>query len=164
VATAVVEQLRAEHRPGRPPRRIVVLPTLTPVQGLAALAVHDPDAGFDAAVAAMSAAAGHVRCGSVRVGLDATSTAAGPTRPGDLLGLVDNGVVAAGTSVEDVTAAVVARLLAGGGELVTAVLGADAPAGLDAALTRVLGRSQGVVEVQVLDGGQPGDLVLLGVE
>src|SRR3712207_7026528 len=94
---------------------MVVLPTLTPVQGLAALAVHDPEADFDAAVATMSAAAGHVRHAAVRLADDGTG----------VLGLVAGEVLERGESADVVTQRVVGRLLAGGGDLLTLVLGAE---------------------------------------
>jgi dihydroxyacetone kinase-like predicted kinase len=129
---ALLQRLRSEHRLGHPVRRLVLLPTLAQVQGLAALAVHDPEADTDTAVAAMSAAAGHARYASVRPADDA--------------------------------ARVADRLLAGGGELLTVVLGAEAPAGLGDALTAHVAERHPEVEVQVLDGGQPDALVLLGSE
>ena len=53
-----------------PGRRVAVIPTTAQVQGLAALAVHEPSADFDSAVVAMSATAGTrpARCGDDRRG------------------------------------------------------------------------------------------------
>ena len=56
------------------------------------------------------------------------------------------------------------RLLGGGGELVSVVLGVDAPAGLAAALTDHLAEAWPFVEVQVHHGGQPHYPLLVGVE
>jgi dihydroxyacetone kinase-like predicted kinase len=122
------------------------------VQALAALAVHDPAADFDAAVAAMSAAAGHVRHGAVEVSPD-----------GDLLGMVDGAVVLTGATPAEAAGRVASRLLAAGGELLTLVVGADAPEDLVAELERHVGAAFPAVEVQVLPGGQP-DVLALGVE
>ncbi|MFL6064599.1 MAG: DAK2 domain-containing protein [Friedmanniella sp.] len=154
-AGPLLQQLRSEHRHGRA-RRLVVLPTLAQVQGLAALAVHDPEADLDAAVATMSAAAGHARHGAVR-----------PTRsagPGELVGVVDGEVVEHGHRVAEVAGRVADRLLAAGGELLTVVLGADAPPGLAGELTERCRQRHPLVEVQVLEGGQRDELVLLGSE
>ena len=151
-ARALLQRLRADHRAARPGRRWAVLPTVAPVPVLAALAVHEPQADFDSALAAMSAAAGHVRHGSVRL-VDGRVTA-----------LVDAEVVATGDEPAAVAGRLADRLLASGGELLTAVLGADAPAGLAAELGRQLAEGHPDLEVQVLDGGQAGELVLLGAE
>src|SRR5205823_334404 len=47
----------------RDARRIAVIPSAAQIQGLAAVAVHEPAADFDSVVAAMSRAAGHARQG-----------------------------------------------------------------------------------------------------
>ena len=161
-ATHLVARLRAE-RAGRG-RHLVVIPTVAQVQGLAALAVHEPEADFDSAIAAMGAAAGHARHGLVTVAETATTTGAAPCDVGDVLGLVDGECVEVGEDVAAVAARVAERLLTAGGELLTVVLGADAPAGLAGTLTDAVGRHPRAVEVQVLDGGQPRHPVLLGAE
>ena len=58
----------------------------------------------------------------------------------------------------------VARLLGGGGELVSLVLGADAPDELATVLTDHLATAWPFVEVQVHSGGQPHYPLLVGVE
>jgi DAK2 domain fusion protein YloV len=161
-ATHLVARLRGE-RAGRS-RHLVVIPTVAQVQGLAALAVHDPDADFDTAVAAMGAAAGHARHGAVTVAETAALTVAGRCEVGDVLGVVDGDPVEIGSDLTAVATRVAARLLASGGELLTLVLGAGAPATLPDALAAWLRERPGAVEVQVLDGGQPRYPVLLGAE
>jgi DAK2 domain fusion protein YloV len=161
-ATHLVARIRAE-RTGRS-RHLVVIPTVAQVQGLAALAVHDPDADFDAAVAAMGAAAGHARHGAVTVAESAAMTMAGRCEIGDVLGVVDGDFVEIGRDVTEVAGRIAGRLLAAGGELLTVVLGAEAPAGLVDALAARVRRHPGAVEVQVIDGGQVRYPVLLGSE
>ncbi|SDS19450.1 hypothetical protein SAMN04488543_1253 [Friedmanniella luteola] len=161
-ATHLVARLRGE-RAGRG-RHLVVIPTLAQVQGLAALAVHEPDADFDAAVAAMGAAAGHARHGAVTVAESAAMTMAGRCEVGDVLGVVDGDFVEIGRDVTVVATRVAERLLASGGELLTVVLGADAPGTLAAALRTWARRHPVPLEVQVLEGGQPRYPVLLGAE
>lgn len=160
----LVARRRADPRPSRPHRRMAVIPTVAQVQGLAALAVHDPEADFDTAVTAMSAAAGHARHGAVTVAESDTRTMAGRSVPGEVLGVVEGDFVEVGDRLLEVAWRVVERLLAGGGELLTLVLGADAPRALAAELTS-RGREQVAgLEVQVIDGGQARYLLLVGVE
>ena len=161
-ATHLVAGLRSE-RTGRN-RHLVVIPTVAQVQGLAALAVHEPDAEFDADVAAMGAAAGHARHGAVTVAESAAMTMAGRCEVGDVLGVVDGDFVEIGRDVNSVAGRVAGRLLAVGGELLTVVLGAEAPPGLVEAVTARVRRHPSAVEVQVIDGGQPRYPVLLGLE
>ena len=85
-------------------------------------------------------------------------------RGGDVLGVVDGDFVEIGTDVTEVAVRVTARLLAAGGELLTVVLGAEAPPGLPDVLAAEARRRSGPVEVQVVEGGQLRYPVLLGSE
>src|SRR5581483_593374 len=110
VADAAAEIARAEGC------RVAVLPTRSPVQGLAALAVHDPDRRFDEDVIAMTAAAGATRWGEVTHAVREAHTSVGICRPGDVLGLVDGDVVTIGRDVYAVGEEVLDLLLAASGE------------------------------------------------
>ncbi|MFI6815523.1 DAK2 domain-containing protein [Nonomuraea sp. NPDC050328] len=140
---------------------VSVLPTKATVQGLAALAVHDPLRRFDDDVVAMTDAAGHTRYGHVTVATRAAFTSAGVCRPGDVLGLIDGDVADLGPDLAEVAIRVVNRMVSGGGELITLVTGADAPPGLAREIEERLGP---LVEVTVHEGGQGVYPLLIGVE
>jgi dihydroxyacetone kinase-like predicted kinase len=145
-------------------RSATVVPTRSPVQGLAALAVHDPGRRADDDAVAMSAAAAATRYAEVtRASFDAL-TSAGPCRAGDVLGLIDDDVATIGDDVDAVARELLDRMLIGGGELVTIVVGADAPATLGASLGDYLHATRPAVEMVVHDGGHPAYPVMLGVE
>ncbi len=144
--------------------RVAVIPTRAQVQGLAALAVHDPGRSFDDDVVHMSAAAGQTRDGAVTVATRQAMTTAGPCEPGDVLGVVAGDFALVGADAFAVTVQVVERLLAGSGELVTVLAGAAAPPGLVERVQRHVGAQRPDVDVQVHDGGQAGYLLLLAVE
>ncbi len=161
-AQAVANQVAGEaHRLGV---KVSVVPTRSPVQALAALAVRDPRRRFEDDVIAMAEAAGACRYAEVcQAGRDAL-TVAGPCRTGDVLALVEGEVHLIGTDLVDTCVALVDRMLGGGGELVTLLVGADAPDGLaDAVRTHIAGRWP-FVEVQAYPGGQPRYPLLVGVE
>ena len=158
IASHLADQLRAQGR------RIAVIPTVAQVQGLAAIAVHEPTADFDSAVVAMSTAAGHTRQGAVTIAESSAMTMAGRCRPGDVLGVVEGDFVVIGTSVVEVGWQVVERLLSAGGELVTLVSGATAEPELVAELTHRTQRGHDGVDVEVLVGGQGRYPLLIGVE
>ncbi|TDC20129.1 DAK2 domain-containing protein [Streptomyces sp. 8K308] len=143
--------------------RAAVVPTRSPVQGLAALAVHAPERRFDEDVVAMTAAARATRFGEVDVAERQSWTMAGVCQAGDVLGLVDGDVVLIGHDPAEVAGDVLERMLAGGGELVTLVLGATAPAGLADRLTEQVRRGHLGVDTVVCAGGQSAPL-LIGVE
>ena len=143
---------------------VAVVPTRSVLQGLAALAVADADRALADDVGSMAAAAGATRTGEVTVAVREAATMAGICRPGDVLGLVEGDVVVLGSDLEAVARELLDRMLAGGGELVTVVTGAQAPEGVDARLAAYLSSSHPEVEVVAYDGGQPHYPILLGVE
>ena len=143
---------------------VVVLRTVSPVQGLAALAVHDPTRRAGDDVVAMAEAAAATRCGELTVAAGEALTWAGRCQPGDVLGLVDGEVVLIGSDPVSVGRALVLRMLSAGGELVTALLGACAPAELAGELAAELRRAHPEVEFAVHHGGQPAAPLLVGVE
>ncbi|GAB3769568.1 hypothetical protein FB382_002436 [Nocardioides ginsengisegetis] len=104
--------------------RVAVVPTQAQVQGLAALAVHEPGRSFDQDVLEMTATARHARHGAVTVAAKQAITMAGPCEPGDVLGVIAGDFAVIGDDLERVATDVLDRLLGGGGELVTIVAGA----------------------------------------
>jgi hypothetical protein len=144
--------------------RVSVLPTRAQVQGLAAIAVHQPGPDFDEDLVRMSAAAGGCRDGAVTVAARDAMTTAGPCRTGDALGVVQGDFVVVGSDLAEVAVQVLDRLLSGGGELVTVVRGAQADDALVAAVRGHLQRRYRGVEVVQIDGGQDRYVLLLGVE
>ncbi|MGP4112380.1 DAK2 domain-containing protein [Streptomyces sp. 4N509B] len=156
-AAAAAEQARAAGT------RVAVIPTRSPVQGLAALAVHAPERRFDEDVVAMTAAAGATRFGEVAVADREAWTMAGVCQAGDVLGLVEGDVAVIGDDVAEVAGQVLERMLSAGGELVTLVLGAQAPTGLADRLREQVRRGHLGVDTEVCDGRQ-GVPLLIGVE
>ena len=144
--------------------RVSVVPTRSPVQALAALAVRDPGRPFDDDVIAMAEAAGACRYGEVCTASREALTVAGRCHPGDLLGLVDGEVHVIGADLEQLCRRLLDRLLGGGGELVTLVLGADAPPELEERLRGHVTATWPFVELHSYAGGQPRYHLLVGVE
>ncbi|MDX6200247.1 MAG: fatty acid kinase [Actinomycetota bacterium] len=143
---------------------VAVVPTRSTVQGLAALAVCDESRSFADDVAAMADAAGSTRWAEVTTAVREAMTMAGVCRPGDVLGLIEGDVVLIGDDVETAARQLVERMLAGGGELVTVVVGADASEGLADRLSAYVEKTFPAAEAVTYDGGQPHYPVLLGVE
>ena len=141
-----------------------VVPTKSPVQAMAAIAVSDPGRHFHDDVIAMAEAAGACRYAEITVATRAALTVAGRCEPGDILGLVEGDVNVIGKDLEQTCATLLDRMLGGGGELVTLVLGATAPAGLGDALATHLAHAWPFAEVRVYAGGQPHHPLLVGVE
>jgi hypothetical protein len=144
--------------------RAAVIPTRAQVQGLAAIAVHDPSRSFDDDVVHMTSAAGHARHGAVTVAAREAMTTGGPCRVGDALGVVEGDFAVVGDDLYDTAVIVVDRLLIGGGELVTLVRGVDEAEGLAERLHHYVEQKYAGVDVAVFDGGQARYPLLIGVE
>jgi len=134
------------------------------VQGIAALAVFEPAASSRDNLIAMSGASSATRNGAVTVAARESLTSAGPCQSGDILGTIGGDVVVVGHDLGVVGGQVVARLLDGGGELLTVIGGAGGGAELSAAIARLARESHGDLEVSIIDGGQATYPLLLGVE
>lgn len=145
--------------------RVAVIKTVAQVQGLAAMAVHEPGRSFDADILEMTATARHVRHGAVTIAARQAMTMAGPCEPGDVLGVIAGDFAVVGADLYGVAEIVTERLLGGGGELVTLVAGAaeEAPV-LASRCVDHLRRKYPHVDVVVYDGGQGRYPLLIGVE
>jgi DAK2 domain fusion protein YloV len=143
-------------------REVAVLPTRSPVQGLAALAVADPSRHFGDDVVTMAEAAAATRWAEITVAEQEALTTAGRCQPGDTLGSAEGDVVVIGPDRVAVACELLDRLLSAGGELATLVVGPDAELG-DAAC-RHLSVAHPTVEVVRYAGGAAGVPLLVGVE
>lgn len=157
-AGAAADQLREEGL------RIAVLPTRSPVQGLAALAVHEAGRRFDEDVVAMTSAAGATRYAELAVAEGESWTMAGVCQAGDVLGLIDGDVAVIGSGIAQTGAEVLSRMLAAGGELVTLVLGEGVEPDLADRLVAHARRRRPEVDTVVFAGGQESAPLLIGVE
>ena len=146
--------------------RISVIPTEAQVQGLAAIAVHEPGRTFDQDVTEMTATARHVKHGAVTIAVKEAMTMAGPCSPGDVLGVIAGDFAVIGDELGQVALDVLTRLLASGGELVTLVRGHGADEAGDIAdrAAAWVEEQHPHVDVVVYDGGQERYPLLMSVE
>ncbi|MGV9356655.1 DAK2 domain-containing protein [Streptomyces misionensis] len=157
-AAAAAEQVRAEGV------RVALIPTRSAVQGIAALAVHEPGRRFDEDVVQMTSAAGATRYAEVVVAEHRSWTTAGICQAGDVLGLIDGDVAVIGADVTATAETVLDRMLQAGGELVTLVVGDAAPETVAGHLEARVRESYLAVDTVVYRGGGQGSLLLIGVE
>ncbi|WP_019048258.1 DAK2 domain-containing protein [Nocardia asteroides] len=145
-------------------RDVLLLPSASMVQGLAALAVHDRGRIAVDDAFAMSEAAATTRWGALRAARVRALTMVGMCSPGDGLGLVGHDVVVIDPDVVGAGRILLDRMLGLGGELVTLLMGADAGPELARVLADHVTAGFPGVEVVVYSGGQQADLVQIGVE
>ncbi len=145
---------------------VVPLPTGSMVQGLAALALHDPtrqvvDDGFTMARAAAAA-----RYGAVRIATEEALTWAGPCRAGDGLGIASGEVLIVAADARTAAVGLIDLLLGSGGELVTVLVGAglaDQEA-TEEVLRRHVHDAHPGTELMIYHTGHRDDVLLIGVE
>jgi hypothetical protein len=144
--------------------RVVVIPTRSPVQGLAAIAVHDASRRFDDDVVAMAEAAAATRFAEVTIAEAQSLTSAGICQAGDILGMIDGEVVVIGQGLLAVALAVCDRLLGVGAELMTVLVGGGAQRGLGDTVRRHVRDRSPLTEITVYDVDDPGHPLVIGVE
>jgi uncharacterized protein len=144
---------------------VVPLPTGSMVQGLAALAVHEPgrqavDDGYT-----MARAAGTARHGAVRVATERALTWAGTCEVGDGLGIAGDEVLIVAPDVAAAAIGLIDLLSAAGGELVTVLVGACIEAAaVEARLQAHVHDVHPGTELAIYHTGHRGDALLIGVE
>jgi DAK2 domain fusion protein YloV len=143
---------------------VVVVPTRSPLQALAAVAVHDAGRWFADDVVTMAEAAAATRFAEVRVAEAEGLTTIGLCREGDVLGLIDGEVVQIGRSVTAVALGVTDRLLGTGGELITVLLGRDCVPDVGEVLRGHIGHVAPLTEVVLYQAGQASCPLLIGME
>lgn len=157
-AAAVAERARTEGI------RVALIPTRAAVQGIAALAVHEPDRRFDEDVVAMTAAAGATRYAELAVAERQSFTSAGVCQAGDVLGLIEGDVAVIGKDLTETARTVLDRMLSAGGELVTLVVADDTPPDLAPDLERHVRRGYLAVDTTTYHAGAGAPPLLIGVE
>ena len=148
---------------------VVPIPTGSMVQGLAALAVHEPcrqavDDGYT-----MARAAGAARHGSVRIATESALTWAGRCQPGDGLGIAGDEVLIVAADAAGAAIGLLDLLLASGGDLVTVLVGASLETDADGTpvgdvLQKHVHDNHPGTELVTYRTGHRGDALLIGVE
>jgi dihydroxyacetone kinase-like predicted kinase len=133
-------------------RRATVLRTITVVQAVAAVAVHDPEREFEEDVTAMAEAIRACRTGELRSEAEGVAV---------VVGEADFGVF---DTADEAARDLADRLCADGAELLTVLPGAGSNAGIVTALSDHVHEAWPLVEIQQLPAGDDEPLLLLGAE
>jgi DAK2 domain fusion protein YloV len=144
-------------------KKVIVIPSRSMQQGLAALLEYSPDRPMAQNSAAMDEALSLIRSGSVcRASRDALLNGVAVSR-GQFMGVLDDKLVAAGNSAQEV----LNHMLRGQVDeesLVTLYSGGSISTSESTAAARALSRALGGVEVESLVGGQPNYEFLVAIE
>ena len=146
-------------------KTVVVVPTRSMPEALAALVAYDADASAHDNAGEMADAAASVVTGEVTRAVRDSASSVGAIVEGNWLGLVrGDGIVAVAPSVEGAAMALLDVIVGESAELVTMVTGVDADAAVTDQIVGWLGDHRGDIHVDVHQGGQPLYPYLFGVE
>ena len=154
----------AEQLDALSPKRVMVVPTRSVLEGLAAMLAYMPGMDADDCVAAMRAAAISVSWGEVTRAVRDATTPVGRCGEGDWLGVVGGSVALISTELKAAAAGVVEALIDDDSEVLTILTGSEAPLDETTALVTQVEEAHPAVEVSVIAGGQPLYPYLFGVE
>jgi DAK2 domain fusion protein YloV len=145
-------------------KQVAVVPTTGVPEALAVLVDYDPNAELEANGDAMNGALERVRTGEVTQAVRDAMGECGPITAGDWLALTREGIVAAVGTPADAVCALLGRLVDEESEIVTVLVGSDAPAAETQRIREHIEFQFPHVEVEFHDGGQPLYPYLVGVE
>jgi hypothetical protein len=146
------------------PKRVEVVASHSVPEALAALVEYDPNSSCERNAEAMRAALERVRTGEVTQAVRDAAVDGTDVHEGDWIALSRDGLVAATDSPADAVCRLLERLVDDDSEIVTVLVGSDAPPNETQRIREHLEFAFPHVEVEFHDGGQPLYPYLVGVE
>ncbi|MED4372822.1 DAK2 domain-containing protein [Bacillus licheniformis] len=145
-------------------QHVIVIPTKTVPQGMAALLAFNPALSADENKAAMLGAIGEVKSGQITYAVRDTNIDGIDIKKGDFMGILNGKIVE--TASDQLTAAkkLIAGMIDEDSEIVTVIKGEDAPEEEAEELAAYISETYEDVEVEVHDGKQPLYSYILAVE
>ncbi|MFQ5948177.1 MAG: DAK2 domain-containing protein [Acidimicrobiia bacterium] len=146
-------------------KRVLVVPTTSVAQGLAAMMEYRPDSDdAETLAAAMAQAAETVATGEIVAAVRDAATPVGDIREGDWLGIVDGSVTVVKPNRSDALIALLAEVVGPQAQLVTLITGEGSADDITKAAEAWIARHRSGAEVDVIEGGQPLFPYLVSVE
>ncbi len=145
-------------------KNIIVIPTKTIPQGIAAMINYMPDLSSDENAKAMKEEMGRVRSGEVTYSVRDTVIDDKEIKSGDIMGIGDSSILAVGKDVEKVTIEMVKNLITDDDSLVSIYYGEDADEKKAEKLLKKLSKEYPAMEFEVHEGGQPIYYYIISVE
>ncbi len=146
-------------------KRIVVLPTKTIPQGIAAMIAYMPEASVDENIEAMEEAISVISSGQVTYAVRDTTIDGKVIHDGDIMGLDDNGIQAVGKEINDTTIELLKAMVdEDESELISVYYGRDMAQEDVDALEEMIEESFPDLDVEIQMGGQPVYYYMLSVE
>lgn len=145
-------------------KRILVVPSRTVPQGMAALISFLPDLSPEENMESMKAEMSRIRTGQITYAVRDTTIDGIEIRQGDIMGIGDSGILTTGHILADTALETVRRLADEKSELISIYYGTDVAAEEAEALAERIREEFADCEVELNEGGQPVYYYLLSVE
>ncbi len=145
-------------------KSVVVIPTRSIPQGIAAVLALSPDSSFEENSAAMERAIAEVRSAEVTRAVRATTMDGQQIDAGQAIGIVDGKLSVVASSIEDAVLESIAKMGPENASLLTLYSGSDVRAGDDDALADRLQKQHPDLEIELVRGGQPHYAYLVSLE
>jgi len=145
-------------------QEVIVLPTKTIPQGMAAALAFNNHAPREQNIASMQEAVGRVRSGQVTYAVRDSNYEELTIKEGDYLGLLDNKITVVSDQLIDTSKQLLKQMVVNGDEIVTIITGSDAEAMMTEQLLDYAQEAYPHAEFEVLQGGQPLYYYIFSVE
>jgi DAK2 domain fusion protein YloV len=145
-------------------KRVIVVPTETIPQGMAALVAFNYDADIETNARAMEQAAAGVETGEIATAVRDATLNGVSVKVGEVIGLHNGALVVAGSDEEAVAWDLLKRMQAGDREIITIYYGQDKNAEAANAFADRVREEYPDQEVEVINGGQPFYAYLISAE
>lgn len=145
-------------------KTVVVIPTKSVPQGMAAMLAFDEKADAEANTSAMMHAVGSVQSGQVTFAVRDTTIDGIEIKEGDFIGIHDNKIVTANRDLQETCRNLLDSMMESGGEVVTILTGEEAQEADTQSIEAYLKDAHPDAEVEIHYGGQPLYAYLFAVE
>jgi dihydroxyacetone kinase-like predicted kinase len=136
-------------------KTVVIVPSRSVTEGLAAAFFYDPEGDAEANATAMAAAVAGVVTGELTRAVRDSVCDVGPVAEGDYLGLTRSGIEVVAPTLAEAACALLDRLVNAEHEIVTVLEGEGATAGATRQITEWLAENRPGAAAEVHHGGQP---------
>ena len=145
-------------------KKVVVVPTTTVPQGITAVINYMPDLDADANKANMMEEIGAVHSAEVTYAVRDTEIDGIKIRQGDIMGIGDNGILATGEGIEEITFRSLEKIVEDDSEIISIYYGADVTQEDAEKLRARAAEAFGSCDVELQYGGQPIYYYILSAE
>lgn len=145
-------------------KNVIVIPSKSIPQGIAALTVFNPESESSENVESMTSTMGNVKTGQVTYAVRNTSYDDKDIKEGDILGLINGKINNIGQNIFEVTNSLIESMVSENDELITILYGSDVNEDDAGKLTEDIKKKYPQCDVQLYYGGQPLYYYILSVE